>query len=228
MRPQGGLAATLVAVAVVGCGSDGGEESTAQPVGQAARIEFVSPASVSSPATTAIALDGHPGAIVAADEGVWVTINRGAHSSAVARIDPATNRVAATVPVQGRMSEIAAGQGSVWISGDLDKGGSVLHRIDPETNRLVATFPFACCYTGPVAAGEGAVWVVLTDREDRSVSMARLDTQAEEVSLRIPLEAAPARHDFDEVAVGMGSVWVLALEGLDHPGDVIRIDPETN
>ena len=72
------------------------------------------------------------------------------------------------------------------------------------------------------------MWVVLTDREDRSVSMARLDPHADEVSPRIPLEGAPARHNFDEVAVGMGSVWALALEGLDHPGDVIRIDPETN
>jgi hypothetical protein len=213
---------------MAGCANDGGDESRGQPVPRAARVAFVSPPPARSPSTTAIALDGHPGAIIAAEEGVWVTVYRGAHSSAVARIDPATNRIAASVRAEGNLSDIAAGHGSVWVTGDLAKGGAVLHRIDPETNRLVATAHFACCYAGPVAAGEGAVWVVLTDREVRSVSMARLDANADEPTVLIPLEGAQARHNFDEVAVGMGSVWVLALEGLDHPGDIVRVDPETN
>jgi hypothetical protein len=222
MRPQAGLAATLVAAAVVGCGSDGGGKPTAPPAQEAAGIEFESPASVSSPSTVAIDLDGHPGAIVAAEEGVWVAVYGGDAGDRVVRIDPDTNQVAASVPVQGDPYELAAGEGSVWVTGNSAESGDVLHRIDPRTNRVVATMAFPRDSTAAIAAGEGAAWVV------RSASLARVDLETNEVALTIPLEAGPVRHNFDELAVSRGAVWVLALEGLDHPGDVIRVDPESN
>jgi hypothetical protein len=227
MRPRVGLAAALAAAAIAGCGHDS-DGTRAQPAPRDARIQFLAPASVSSPPTTAIALDGPPGGIVAAEEGVWVTVSRGAHSSEVARIDPATSRIAANVPVDGNPYEIAAGEGSVWVTGSRGDDGDVLQRIDPATNRVVATLPLACCHAGPVATGEGAVWLVLTDRENRSVSLARVDPDMNHITVRVPLEEGPARHNFDELAVGMGSVWVLGLKGLDHPGDVIRVEPESN
>lgn len=220
--PRGGLAAVLAAAAIVGCGSDGGGKSTARPAREAARIEFVSPASVRSPPAVAIELDGHPGGIVAAEEGVWVAINRGSHDSGVARIDPATNRIVARVPVTEMPFEIAAGEGSVWVTGNSAEGGDVLHRIDPRTNRVVATTAFPRDSTGAIAAGEGAVWLV------RSDSLVGIDPDSAEVTRTIPLEPGPARHTFDELAASRGAVWVLALEGLDRPGDVIRVDPETN
>jgi streptogramin lyase len=138
------------------------------------------------------------------------------------RIDPATNRVTASVPIAGSPFELAAGEGSVWVTGNSAEGGDVLHRIDSHTNRVVATVAFPRDSTGAIAVGEGAVWLV------RSGSLLRIDPERNEVAHAIPLETAARRHYFDKLAVGHGVVWVLALEGLDHPGDVIRIDPDTN
>jgi hypothetical protein len=177
---------------------------------------------VTFPAVVEIELDGHPGGIVAGGEGVWVTVDRGPHDSRVARIDPATNEIVATVPVTGSPFEIAAGEGSVWVTGNSERGGDVLHRIDPRTNRVVATTAFPRDSTSAMAAGKGAVWLV------RSDSLARVDPETTEVVHTIPLEPGPRRHNFDRLAVGHGAVWVLALEGLDHPGEVLRVDPETH
>jgi hypothetical protein len=221
-RRSGRLALTLVALALVACGSDGAGTTSTVPSREAARIEFLSPTSVSSPPALEIELDGHPVGVVAGDEGVWVTVDRGPRDSVVARIDPATNEIVATVPVTGSPFEIAAGEGSVWVTGNSERAGDMLHRIDPRTNRVVSTTAFPRDSTGAMAAGEGAVWLV------RSDSLDRVDPETAEVADTIPLEPAPRRHNFDQLAVGHGAVWVLALEGLDHPGDLLRIDPETH
>jgi streptogramin lyase len=77
-----------------------------------------------------------PGSFRAADlavgaEGVWVYDQ---HRGAVLRIDPATNRVARTIPVISQplvevsSRVLALGGGAVWV---LDKGGEALVRVDP-------------------------------------------------------------------------------------------------
>jgi DNA-binding beta-propeller fold protein YncE len=77
-----------------------------------------------------------PGSFRAADlavgaEGVWVYDQ---HRGAVLRIDPATNRVARTIPVISQplvevsSRVLALGGGAVWL---LDKGGEALVRVDP-------------------------------------------------------------------------------------------------
>jgi streptogramin lyase len=64
-------------------------------------------------------------------EGVWVYDQ---HQGAVLRIDPATNRVARTIPVISRplvevySRVLALGDGAVWV---LDKAGEALVRVDP-------------------------------------------------------------------------------------------------
>ena len=81
-----------------------------------------------------------PGSFRAADlavgaevgaEGVWVYDQ---HQGAVLRIDPATNRIARTIPVISQplvevsSRVLALGAGAVWV---LDKGGEALVRVDP-------------------------------------------------------------------------------------------------
>lgn len=61
------------------------------------------------------------------------------------RIDPATRRVRARIPVPGD-ARVATGAGAVWaLAGDLlyaaDQGPVRLLRIDPATNRVVARIP---------------------------------------------------------------------------------------
>jgi DNA-binding beta-propeller fold protein YncE len=77
-----------------------------------------------------------PGAFQAADlavgaEGLWMYDQ---HQGAVLRIDPATNRVARTIPVISQplvelsSRVLALGDGAVWV---LDKAGEALVRVDP-------------------------------------------------------------------------------------------------
>jgi YVTN family beta-propeller protein len=68
---------------------------------------------------------------------------------------------------------------------------------------------------GPVAYGEGAVWV--GNLEDPTLS--RIDPATRKVVRNIPLPAAP-----DAVAVGAGAVWVVNA----RLGTLYRVDPEFN
>ena len=83
---------------------------------------------------------------------VWV-VNRGDHS--VTRIDPATNKVVATISVGHGIGEgdIAVGEGSVWLSAP----GTPLVRIDPRANRTAQRFTGEG--GGAVAVAFGSVWV---------------------------------------------------------------------
>jgi hypothetical protein len=198
---------------------------------------LVAPAPTAPPPTVEIDVGGHPGGIVSTGDGVWVTVTRGRGDYRVVRIDPVANRVAASTQVDGNPFEIAAGEGAVWVTGNFDDvtgnfddGGDVLYRIDPQTDRVAATIRFPGRYAGPVATGEGAVWLLLTGRGRTTNSLARIDPATNTVQRIVPLDAANARY-VDELAVGHGAVWVLALrlgEDAEQPGDVIRFDPQTN
>jgi DNA-binding SARP family transcriptional activator/DNA-binding beta-propeller fold protein YncE len=83
--------------------------------------------------------------------------------------------------------------------------------IDAETNRVVGTVPVGV-RPGPVAYGEGAVWV--GNLEDPTLS--RIDPVARKVVRNIPLPAAP-----DAIAVGAGAVWVVNA----RLGTLYRVDP---
>jgi len=63
-------------------------------------------------------------------------LNQG--DGSVSRIDPARNRVTATIAVgvPGEGGDIDTGEGSVWVTAM----GKPLSRIDPATNRVVSQF----------------------------------------------------------------------------------------
>jgi YVTN family beta-propeller protein len=86
--------------------------------------------------------------------------------------------------------------------------------IDPATNRVVATVPVGV-RPGPVAYGEGAIWV--GNLEDRSLS--RIDPATQTLVRNIPLPATP-----DAVTVGAGAVWVVN----GRLGTLYRVDPTLN
>ena len=66
---------------------------------------------------------------------VW-TLNQG--DGSVSRIDPATNKVSATIEVgvPGEGGDIAVGEGYVWVTAI----GKPLSKIDPANNRVVAQY----------------------------------------------------------------------------------------
>jgi YVTN family beta-propeller protein len=86
--------------------------------------------------------------------------------------------------------------------------------IDTDTNRVVETVQVGI-RPGPVAQGEGSVWVGNLD--DDSVS--RIDPETLTVVKNIPVPATP-----DAITVGAGDVWVVN----GRLGMLYRIDPEFN
>jgi len=78
---------------------------------------------------------------------VWVTSSDGT----VSRIDPARNRVAATVKVEAFIRGVGVGPRALWVGGALS-----VSRIVPGSNRVVAIYVAANAMY--VAVGPGGVW----------------------------------------------------------------------
>jgi virginiamycin B lyase len=128
---------------------------------------------------------------------------------ALQRIDPATGKTVASVPVAPADSEggIATGAGSVWMLTDA-KG--VLSRIDPRTNKVSAQISvpdgsFACTFA------DGAVWVSCT----RHNLLSRVDPQTNQVTAKVSVGPQPRF-----VTAGGGAVWTLN----QGDGSISRVD----
>jgi YVTN family beta-propeller protein len=85
--------------------------------------------------------------------------------------------------------------------------------IDPKTNKIVAEIPVGI-RPGPVAAGDGSVWV--GNLQDRNLT--KIDPDKRTVSATIPLEGRTPTG----IAVGPGTVWVA--HGLR--GQLSQVDPQ--
>jgi hypothetical protein len=132
----------------------------------------------------------------------------------VLRIDPATRRVIARIPVGGE-AQVAAGAGAVWaIAGDLlyngDKGPIRLLRIDPATNHVVARIPMGARAGKPFAPVElqidrGRVWAIGLD------GALRIDPVRNLPDRYVPLAD---RSGGPRGTVTDGDrIWVLAADG---------------
>jgi DNA-binding SARP family transcriptional activator/streptogramin lyase len=87
-----------------------------------------------------------------------------------------------------------------------------LAAIDPATNRVVAVLQTGI-RPGPVAAGEGSVWVGNLDGK----SLTRVDPSTRTVAGTIPMPATPTAVD-----VGRGAVWVVN----GRLGTLYKVDPQ--
>jgi virginiamycin B lyase len=144
---------------------------------------------------------------------VWLSGPKAIH-----RLDGATGRRTATVPVPGGPCEASAvGFGAVWTA-TCDRPG--LARIDPATNRQTGhvrlAVPRYLGGEGSVGAGAGAVWLVVDGPGCFACRLARVEPRTLRVTDRIPVLAGAAG-----VRVSGGSVWVT-----NPDGDVVqRVDP---
>jgi streptogramin lyase len=138
-------------------------------------------------------LDGF--SITAERHGVWV----GGRAS-VTRIDPATGKVVAAIPVNGvgasMATAIAPGYGAIWFTGSSQPQ---LIEISESANAVAGSSPVG---GGPVAVatGAGSVWVA--NGSDRTIS--RVDASGASART-IPLGTPPGA-----VVFYRGDVWVSA------------------
>jgi serine/threonine-protein kinase len=150
---------------------------------------------------------GTPRSILPAFGSLWV----GTVEGRVFRIDPSTDLVEDdwTLPNAGRESAFDVDPGAGWLAEGADAvwAGSfqAISRIDPETSELQ---PRSSEVWGPMAYGFGSLWVLRDDLERLSPATMRRQATVE-------LSGA------DDVATGLGSVWVADGEG------VLRVDPRS-
>jgi streptogramin lyase len=140
----------------------------------------------------------------------------------VLRIDPATNKVVATITVGPTGSSgpnwLASGLGSIWV--DIPNNTTVV-RIDPVTNGVQATIPvppFTLC--GGFAVGNSAVWITSCAA---SSTTARIDPASNTIVATLSLGGLGYNPTL------MGDLpWVSVDSGNAVSGTIVRIDPATN
>jgi outer membrane protein assembly factor BamB len=153
------------------------------------------------------------GAVSSGEGDAWIDDR---WSDRLLRLDRATGRVVARIPVDGRLA-LDAGAGDVWA---LQSGGGYgralqgpLLRIDAETNRVSARIPIPALGFGVVLAGE-SVWVWGPDR------LMRADTRLERVAKVI---AVPDEYGETTGFALLGPEPVISTAD----GHLVRFDPLT-
>jgi DNA-binding beta-propeller fold protein YncE len=159
-------------------------------------------------------------AVAVTENAVWVV-----GFDRVARIDPDSNEIVATVrtPGTGDYSAVAVANGAVWVTASR----GLLYRIDPDENAVVATIEVGG-YPQGIAAGSGSLWV--TRAAAGPGDMVRIDPGTDRVAgAPIPLGYGPGPIVYHE-----GSLWVsntgLVVGDPTEPIDferpeMLRVDP---
>lgn len=147
---------------------------------------------------------------------VWVVDYR---PPSVARIDPATNRVIASIPIPGDAClGIAIMGDAVWVP-DCEHHGVAC--IDPARNVVSRTLPvdFHVDDEGTFAAVAGSLWLFVTDSAARASILERVDPVTGAIQARVPV--GPGSY---VVAGDSTALWVAAT----HGGELVRVDPASN
>jgi len=165
---------------------------------------------VAGKVVASIPVGSAPEGVAVTKGAVWVADH---HDGAITRIDPKTNRVVATIPISPTGADgpyaMTAGPGGVWV--DVPNMRSVV-RIDPATNSVGLLVPL----DGHVASDGSEVWILATG-PDGLPQVARIDPVSGKILTAVDLHSS----GIGDLAVGLGSVWVVSSDGL------LRIDATT-
>ncbi len=148
--------------------------------------------------------------VVAGAGSVWVASDNVAGK--VARVDPATNTVIASITVSPGTWYLAFGFGAVWA---VSSESRTVQRIDPAINMVTKTTALGKI-PGFLTAGEGAVWV----QEQGDGTVAKIDPETGAVLGRAKVGAVLKYGDID---TGAGMVWLRTTEDQTF----VAIDPKT-
>ena len=141
-------------------------------------------------------------------EAVWVAGE--ADGGTLWRIDPATNTVAASIPVPNPFaSGVETGHGAVWVPA---RDNAKVYRIDPATNTVAATIELPSAIGG-LGVGPDAIWT--SGWGDGKVY--RIDPATNEITGSI----GTGFGNLGPPMVAFDSVWVSAMDR----NVVLRIDP---
>jgi virginiamycin B lyase len=147
----------------------------------------------------------------AAAPSVWVSNKP---KNTVHRLDPATNKFLATVPVGAApCSGLAIGFGSLWVPSCGDK---TISRVSLKENKVIATVAVGPAQSeGGLTVSPDSVWV-LTESTGK---LARIDpdTNMLVATINVPIGSYAAVY-------GDGAIWVSSTE----KNQVARVDPKTN
>jgi DNA-binding beta-propeller fold protein YncE len=137
-----------------------------------------------------------PSGIAIAGDTVWVASSR---ADEMSRIDSASDRVVATMPVDHVPLPVVYAFGSVWVRSEMAEGNGTVIRIDPTTNQVLAKVP-----VGPEAGRDGldglgvapdGLWVA-------GLRLQKIDPRSNQV-------VAVNNHTANAVSYGAGSLWTI-------------------
>jgi streptogramin lyase len=165
-----------------------------------------------------MAVDGQPLSLAADGNDLWVTYEDGVQRYDAGKRQPLGGLIDVDVSDDSRM---AVGLGGIWVSYPI---GNTVVRIDPRTSRPGTPIRIPAGVGGPLAIGEGRLWVV--NAEFSSANGGLFVTPVDErgrVGRSIRVHGSPS-DTTGAIAVGGGSVWV----GDASAGAIRRIDPRTH
>lgn len=157
--------------------------------------------------------DDPEGSIGVGEGSIWLMTNeQGTDSATLTRIDAASGKIVADIPVRPKSHAVLAAFGSVWVTSEI--AGTVT-RIDPKRNAVMAD---VAVHSLPrfLAAGEGSLWVL----SQGDGSLARIDPRTNRVLATIEVGVPGEGGD---LTIADGFVWVSA-ESIP----LSQIDPKTN
>jgi YVTN family beta-propeller protein len=193
------LAATLGAVWVTNSG--GGGDSVARIDPDTNRV-----------AGRPVRTGASPQSLAVGGGSLWVA-NHDART--VTRIDLASGKVVADIPVPSEPHRVAYGAGAAWVG---NWHTNSVSRIDPTKNRVVGSpIPIGFHHAGNLAVGAGGLWVTSDYRANAAtedVVVVRIDPQTNRAVETIALGGHPI-----DVAATEGAIWVSVAD----PGTVLRI-----
>lgn len=147
--------------------------------------------------------------VVAGAGSIWVPSDE---AGKIARIDPASNRVTASIQVDPGTYYLAFGMGALWA---VSSKTQALQQIDPRTNMVVGRTGLGR-QPGFLVAGEGAVWI----QEQGDGTVARVDPETGKVSGRVKVAANLLYGDID---AGGGAIWLRTTADQT----IVVIDPRS-
>ena len=196
LNPFKGLIVLLASVAIAGAQ---GYISASSNISKPGIKEVQIPYSSIKPTAT-IKIGGTADWVLVTEDAVWVASTK---PFAVVRIDPATNKIVASIRIPGEpCSGLASGFGSIWAP--ICGKKPALVRIDAAKNSITATLPISPAgEEGGIATSTDSVWMVT----DKAGTLKRIDPSTNSVRQKISIPPGSYNPIFSD-----GIVWVTGIE----------------